>query len=177
MNKNDVKVIGFYVLIALVLWRFLVIPLRNCVEKEKAVLANYAEIYRTKSSLVKKYHQIQSGYESNASVKGNTRLTSLYKNDTPYTHIQSECIQGIIARAEKYGMMVINFEIPEIVVAKNTSEIPVVIRLRGAPKAIISLLQEMHRWDKILSFHHFETIKGDQDFIFTLTVSTFRAEK
>lgn len=177
MNKNDVKVIGFYVLIALVIGRFLVIPLRNYVGKEKAILANYAETYRTKSSLVKKHHQKQRGYETNFTGKNNKLIAALYKKDAPYTYIQSECIQNIIACAEKYGLMVINFEIPEIIVAKNTSEIPVVIRLKGTPKAIISLLQEMQRWDKIVSFHHFETIKSDPDFIFTLTVSTFRAEK
>lgn len=177
MNKNNFKIFGFYVLIILVIGRFLVIPLRNYAEKEKTVLANYTETYRTKSLLVKKHHLKQSGDGTNAAAKSNTLIMSFYKNNTPYTDIQSEYIQGIIASAEKYGLAVVNFEIPEIIVTKNTSEIPVVVRLKGNPKAIISLLQEMRRWDKIVSFSHFETIKNDQDFVFTLTVSTFRAEK
>ncbi len=176
MNKERIRILSVYILIMLIIIRFVVVPLNNSVKEKKNILSDYAEAYRAKALILKKQRHGQQEKEGIVDAEKKL-LDSVYQKDSPYASIQSEVIQEITGIAEKYGLVVINFELPEVTVTKDISEVPVLIRLKGGLKPVIDMLKDMEKWKKTCSFKNFELVKSEQEFALTMAVSAFRIER
>lgn len=174
MNPAWIRVIGIYLILLLAAMRFLIVPMQGALKEKKALLSEYQELYRARQSLLEKQSGGKDGMKEDEMEKA-SRL--LYPYDSPISAIQADILKDLMAGAEKNGLTVINFELPEVAVGKDISEATVILRLRGQPSAAIELLSAIEREPRILSVKGFEASKQGDGHVFVFTVSAFRVEK
>jgi len=174
-RQKNIRVVGIYIIIILALLRSLVYPLHGAVEKRKALLAEQTENLRLQSRIIDRQGQARP---AGAVVDGSEVLPYLYDSQIRTPQIQAEVIEEVVKAAEKRGLLVLNFEMPEAVVGKKVTEAPVRIRLSGKPEAFRELLVELSETKKILSVKTLEinSLSG-QGLSYMLVVSAFRVEK
>jgi Tfp pilus assembly protein PilO len=174
-RRKEVKVIGLYLIIILVILRFLVYPLHGAVERKKLILDEQSESYRLKYQLLEKKEKAQSG---GPVVTRDAVLPYLYDSGISITQIQAEVIEEVAKLAENKGMTVLNFEMPEALAGKKVTEVPVQIRLSGKPEAFRDLLAAIGEAKKVLGIKSMEinTLSG-QELSYMLVISAFRVEK
>lgn len=178
-KRDRLKIIGICLIIMLIILRFAILPLNNSVKGKKANLNEYLETYRMKLMLAQRKKQVdetlkvsESAYEREEKI-----FASLYPKDSHIIETQSETIKAITKSAEKNGLSMINFQIPERVVTEDLSEIYVVIRLEGMPNAIIGLLNDINEMKMITDVKHLQ-ISPNRKKLFTvqLTLVNYRIE-
>jgi hypothetical protein len=176
MNREKLKIFGFYVLTALLLVRLVIVPYQHTIQEKKDLLKEYGEAYRVKAAAYERFKAEEKAKSPKKNETEDSLLKSAYGKDTPFISIQSEMVRAISGRAEKEGLTVVNFEFPEPTPLKQISEVPVIIRLKGEQKGIVALLKEMEKEEKKLLVERFEDGKSGQDFYFNLTVCAYRIE-
>jgi hypothetical protein len=177
MNRERLKIIGFYVLAALIIARVVITPLQHSLQDKKALLKEYEDTYKMRMLSFERYKaQEQERNKKTTTVEG-TFLESLYGKDIPYIVLQSDVIQNISGLAQKQGVTLLSFNFSEPTPLKMVSEVPIVVQLKGEQKGIVALLREMEKENKKLVVRRFEDAKNGPDFLCTMTVSAFRLEK
>lgn len=177
MGREKIKMIGFYILLILVFARFVVTPLNNTLKEKKALLNDYSETYKMKTLQIER---LKAGKKTPAARTDEAEkgiLENVYPRDSSYTLIQSKALRELIGSAEKNGLAVVNFEVPDAITGKNISEAPVIIRLKGPARSAVELLKDIERGNRPLRIRNYETSPTGNEFIFSLTVSAFRMEK
>ena len=173
-RQKDIKVIGLYLVVILAILRFLVYPLQGAVASKKVILGEQGESYRLKYQLLERKGQVQSG---GSVVTRDAVSPYLYDGGISLTQIQAEVIEEVAKLAEKKGMTVLNFEMPEAVAGKKVTEVSVQIRLKGKPDAFRDLLAAIGEVKGILSVKSMEiNLLSDQEFSYMLVISAFRME-
>jgi hypothetical protein len=173
-ERMQMRMIGIYVVVILALIRFLVYPLHAALQEKKTLLGERVETYRLKGQVQER--QRWDDAEKTVIDKG-ALLPLLYEKGTSHSHIQTDVLERLINVAEKKGLTVLNFEMLQPSAGKAISEVPVLIRLRGAPGSFIEILETIEKDEKALSVKSMEITRGDQDQLFSLTVSAFRLER
>jgi len=176
MNKEKLKIFGFYGLAALLLFRLVILPYQHTIQGKKDLLKEYGEAYGVKTAAYERFKAEENAKSPKKNEKEDALLKSVYGKNTPFISIQSEMVRGISGRAEKEGLTVVNFEFPDPVPLKHISEVPVIIRLKGEQKGMVVLLKGMEKEEKKLLVKRFEDGKSGQDFYFNLTVCAYRLE-
>jgi len=174
MNREGIKIISIYILSILLISKLAVVPLYNSVKSKKAVLNEYKETYKMRVLALERYKSEKKDIQTDTKGKA---LKVVYPKDVKYPAIQSEVLNKIIGTAEKKGMTVLSFELPDIVLSKQVSEVQVLIRIKGTLRMFNGVIKDMDGWDKTIKFKQFETSRSGQDFIFTMLLSVFRIEK
>lgn len=173
-RQREIKTIGVYIIVILALMRFVVYPLHTSVEEKKLMLSEQYESYRLKYQLLERHGQIQG---RKTSVEKAALFPHLYDREISHSYIQTDVLEEIIKLAEKKGMTVVNFEMLEPIVGKSLSEAPVLVRLKGMPRAFMELLKTMETGKKALSIKSIEVSRSGQELMFSLTIFAFRTEK
>ena len=175
-QKNiEIKRIGIYIIIILALIRFLIYPLHASLREKKVLLGEWNENYRIKSQVFERQRGSQG---MKIVVEKSALFPHLFDKGVSNSYIQSDVLEWIIKIAEKKGITALNFEMLEPIVGKGVSEVPILVRLKGEPKAFIEILETIEKGERALSIRSMEIIKSgqDQDQIITLTISAFRVE-
>lgn len=172
---KDLKTLGIYIITVLVILKFFLVPLNSSLNAKKTILNEYLGTYRMKSRM-QRTHVLAP--EANISVEEKRRLLTLIANkNSPIPVIQSETLESVIKKAEKNGLTVMNFEIPDAPTGKNITEVPVLLRLKGMPKALVELLKEIKKMERLTDVKGIETTKSGNEFIFTITLIVYRMER
>jgi Tfp pilus assembly protein PilO len=82
----------------------------------------------------------------------------------------------ITKSAEKNGLNVLGFEMPEVAGSEKISEVPVVIRLSGNAESFIKFLKSIHENKKILAVKAMDISMSGEGMTFLVTVNAFRME-
>jgi hypothetical protein len=175
MKKKDLTEAAVYTVIILLIVRLVILPLYGYVKAKKALLEEYTSSYVTKLSTLERHKTEQKpdkGVEDR-----NSLLKGLYPRGLPYSAIQSECLSQVIGVAEKKGMTVLTFEMPEPATAKNISDVPILIRLKGTPLMLKETLKELEGWDKTMRFKQVEMTAAGNVFTASIAISVFRIER
>jgi hypothetical protein len=173
-EQIQIKVIGVYVIVTLILLRFLIYPLHVAIQEKKTFLQDLYETYRIKSQVQERQKRDQG---EKTLLGKDALLPHLYDKGIIYSNIQSEIIEQIIDIAGKKGLTVLNFEMLEPGVGKGVSEVPILVRLKGPPGPFIETLETIEKSEKVLGTRSMEITKSGQDQVFSLTLSAFRLEK
>jgi len=173
-RQKDIKTIGIYIILILALVRFFIYPLHAAVEGKKLMLGEQYESYRAKYRLLER--QKENGGRRTA-VERTALFPYLYDRKVSRSYMQTDILERLVKLAEKKGMTVVNFEMLEAMAEKEISEVPVLARLKGRPKAFVELLEAMETGEKALNVKSLEISRSGQDLIFSLTLSAFRTEK
>ena len=173
-SRERLRTLGIYLIVILALFRLVLLPLNNAVKDRKVLLTEYLETYRTKTMTLKK----QAGEVENQLTPGqkNRLLTSLYSKGSSDSMIQSDVLRVVIKEAEKNGLMMINFELPETLRDPDLSEIPVLVRLKGSPRAMIRLLEGISQMKALTEVRMLQIEKFSEDWVLILTLSAYRTE-
>ena len=174
MNKEKLKIFGFYVLAALLLVRLVIVPYQHTIKEKKDLLKEYREAYGVKAAAYERFKEEENAKGPKKNETEDALVKSAYGKDTPFISIQSGMVRAISGRAEKEGLTVVNFEFPDPTPLKHISEVPVIIRLKGEQKGMVALLKEMEREEKKLLVKRFEDGKSGKDFNYNLTVYAYR---
>ena len=179
MNRDRLKILGFYVLAALIIARVVITPLQHSLADKKNLLAQYEDTYKMRMLSFEKYKVAQEKEKNKDSATSEEGfLKSVYGRDVPYSELQSEVVEKISALAEKQGLTLLNFEFGEPAPLKSISEVPVVLRVDGVQKGVIALLREMEKDNMKLTVKRFDDTKnGPYSSQCSITVSAFRLEK
>ena len=173
-EKNiEIKRIGIYVIIILALIRFLIYPLHASLQEKKVLLGEWYENYRIKSQV---FERQREGQGIKIVVEKNALFPHLYDKEGPNSYIQSDVLEWITKIAEKKGLTILNFEMLEPIVGKGVSELPILVRLKGAPGPFIEILEAIEKSERVLGIRSMEITKSGQDQLYSLTISAFRVE-
>lgn len=175
MNFLWTRNTALYLVLLLSVIRFLMVPMQTSLKGKKTMLTEYQELYLTKLSL--RERQTGAGRDDISGAERERLAALLYPRESSFSAIQADIIKGLTAEAEKGGLTVINFELPDALVGKNISEANVILRLKGQTSAAIELLEGIKRRSRLLRIKGFETSRMGNDRLFTITVSAFRIEK
>lgn len=172
-NNNWVKTIGVYIIIILALLRFLVYPLHATLKDRRAIFADQQETYLLKSRLLQQARQTRDSGD----VKDQDKVRStLYPRDVRFSDIQEEMLTSITKCAEKNGLNVLGFEMPEVAGSEKISEVPVVIRLSGNAESFVKLLKGFQENKKTLQVKAMDISVSGEAMTFLVTVNAFRME-
>ena len=172
-SNNWVKTIGVYIIIILALLRFLIYPLHAAIKDRRAIFADRQETYLLKSRLLLQAKQTRDTED----VKNRDKdLLALYPRDTRFSDIQTEMLTVITKYAEKNGVNVLGFEMPEVASSDKISEVPVVIRLSGNAESFIELLKSIQENKKTLQVKAMDIAVSGEGMTFLVTVNAFRME-
>lgn len=172
MNRQEFRKIAIYLVIILVIIRFLVAPQVSALNDKKALYREVKETYQNKLKLLK-----QSD-EEDLNSKLQFKKEWIYEKKISYIEIQTKLLHHILSIAEREGLSILNYELPEVTISKGSiTDVPVIVRLRGKPQGINGLIIELMNMEKKFVFKQFETFKYDQDIGFTFNIIVFRAEK
>ena len=180
MSRDRLKIIGFYVLAALIIARVVIMPLQHSLSEKKTLLNEYEDAYRMRMLSFEKYKALEKekNKESTAAAVEEGFLKSLYAADIPYSTLQADVVEKISALAEKNGLAIMNFEFAEPTVVKSISEVPVILRVNGEQKGVVALLREIEKDNRKLAVKRFEDTKtGPYSSQCAITISAFRLEK
>jgi len=172
-GNNWVKTIGVYIIIILALLRFLIYPLHAVVKDRRAIFADQQETYLLKSRLLQQARQTRDAGD----VKDPNKVrSSLYPRSARFSDIQTEMLTAIAKYAEKNGLNVLGFEMPEVASSEKISEVPVVIRLSGNTESFVKLLKSIQENNKILAVKAMDISVSGEGMTFLVTVNAFRME-
>ncbi len=179
MNSGLTKTLGLYILIALAILRFAVVPLHKALKDKATLLNDYKETYKV-AALAHERRKSDLSAPQKDLAERQDRLKSLYQKGEPYSTIQADLIQKIIEGAQKKGMTVVSYQLMEVAQSKVLSEVPVSVKLDGTALMLMDLLVDMKAWDKKIKIRHLEASKGgkgSKDMTFSITLSVFRVER
>ncbi len=132
MNRERLKVIGFYVLAALIIARVVISPLQHSLGDKKTLLKEYEDTYKMRMLSFEKYKAEQEKGKNKESTSVDEGLMkSVYGSDIAFSALQADVVEKITALAGKQGLTILNFEFAEPTSLKAISEVPVVIKLNG----------------------------------------------
>jgi Tfp pilus assembly protein PilO len=175
MKKKDITEAAVYVVIILLVVRIVIMPLYGYVKAKRALLEEYTLSYVTKLNAMERH---KTGQKADKDVEERNKfLKGLYSKGLHYSAIQSECLSQLIGVAEKKGMVVLTFEMPEPAITKNISEVPIVIRLKGTPLMFKETLKELEKWEKTIRFKQIEMTAAANTFTVSIAMSVFRIER
>ena len=172
-SDNWVKTIGVYIIIVLALLRFLIYPLHAAIKDRRAIFADQQETYLLKSRLLLQARQTRDAGD----MKDRDKVRfALYPRDARVSDIQTEMLATITKYAEKNGLNVLGFEMPEVAGSEKISEVPVVIRLSGNAESFVELLKSIQENKKILAVKAMDISVNGEGMTFLVTVNAFRME-
>jgi len=168
-----VKTVGVYLIIILATSRFIIYPLHAAVKERRAVLADRQETYLLKSRVLEQARQAQN---EGAMQNLDKVRSALYPRKARVSEIQADMLATLSKYSEGKGLTVLGFEMPEVVVNKKISEVPIVLRLTGSAESFVELLKNMQENNKTLAVRTMEISVSGQSMTFLVTVSAFRIE-
>lgn len=172
---KDFKTVGIYLIIILASMKFVLVPINNSLNAKKAVLNEYLDTYRTRSLIIQKHISIP---ETEKTGEEKERFLKLINpKDSPVPAIQSKTLRSVIEKAEKNGFTVLNFELPEAPTGKNITEVPLLVRLKGTPKALTNLLKDVKKMASLTEIKGLQIEKSGNECLFTITLTTYRVER
>ena len=174
---KKMKILGVYLIIILVILKFVLSPLKASIEDKKNLLDQYLDAYKTKSMLAQRKRLAGKTNSENESKRSEKLLASLYPKETNMSVIQAKTINTIIKGAEDNGLNVINFQLLDTVASGNLSEITALIRLEGMPGAMVNLLKDISRMEMLTNIKDFRIDKRTDKFALALTLATYRIER
>lgn len=172
ISRAELTKIGIYIVIALILIKFAIKPLNDKVEENKELISQLTHSYALKSQIYER-----KLIDSQKPVSQPESLSMLYSSNFSYNSIRNKVLDWLMQNAEKKGVMVTNFEIPEIKKGKEFTEINVTLRLKGKLKPFFEYLETVESADKLILIRSLEINKAGQEFNFVLTASFFRTER
>ena len=177
MNSKllNIKEIGPYAVILLIIIRFMIIPLQNSLANKKVLVQERQELLKSKQSLLQR--QVVEKGTRNVVVDKQTITKVFYSKDLPDTAIQADLVKNLIETAEKKNLSVINFELPNVAREKELTEVGAILRLKGQPLGLIELLRAIDDWPKPLKVKSLDYAKSGADYVVTLNVSGYRIER
>ncbi len=178
MSRDRLKILGAYVLAALIIARVVITPLQHSLQEKKALLNEYQDTYKVRMLSFEKYKGQAKGKNKESSSVDEGFLKSLYSRDILYSELQSDVVEKILGLAGKEGLTLGSYDFAEPTYLKAISEVPVVIRLNGEQKGIVAMLRELDTNDKKLVVRRFDITKnGPYSAQCLMTISAFRLEK
>ena len=169
----QLKIIGLYAIIILVLLRFLIYPLNSALQEKRVLLGEQFESYQIKGQILDRQSKNR---EEKVVVEKKDILPHLYEKTIPNFHIQSDILEQVIKIAEKKGLLVLNFEMMDPLSGKNITEVSVSVRLKGKAGAFIEILEDLEKSEKVLGIRSLEITKSEPDHVFYLILSGFKME-
>ena len=169
MSRDRVKILILHGLILLAIGQWLIVPLQGMVEDQRQLQREYTEAIMMKRSALKRY-QAQS--ENVAASDRNTGglLSALYSQPGKPVALQSHILEQLIGKAQEGGLSILNFELPEPVDEKVFVRVPLVLRVKGSPKGVLSLHEYIEKFPKLLLITQFVIQPSGPNFLVTFTL-------
>lgn len=169
---QKLKTPGIYMIVILAIIRFLIVPLHHNLTAKKIVFADKIEVYNTKKALLDR-----QGSEGQKEIPADKEKLSelLYAQAQPASAVQAEVLKDLIERANKKGLSLASFELPEVIPGKGLTEVNVVLRFSGRAGVVMEFLGELEKQKRRLNPKIFEIYTGGEEQFVNLTVSAFMA--
>jgi hypothetical protein len=173
IKREDLRKIGIYFIIALVIINFIIKPLNSKIKQNKQMLSELKQAYLLKKELYEKKLYLSRTPQVISEPKS---LSLLYSKDESYDLIRTNVLKWLMKKAEEKGLTITNFEIPEVKKGKEITEINVLLRLKGKIKPFLEYLKMVESYDKLILIKNLELYPYGQEFNITITFSFFRKE-
>lgn len=144
MNRELIKTAGFYILLGLVIARFLVVPLADSVKGRQGALEASREAYLNKLRVFL-VSEARAEVKAHVGSSSETAATprALFPAGKQAAVIQSTMVQEVQGLAEAQGLTFTGFEFMEAQKAGGLSEVSVVVRIKGEAKLVPGFLKAL----------------------------------
>lgn len=171
MARNELTRTGIYIIVALIILKFVITPLNGKLKEKREIMQEIAQSLSLKKDIYeRKLAEIELAKKTPKS------LQYIYDKKYSYNSIRNVVLNWLMDEAEKKGLSVVNFELPEIKKGKVLSEISVTIRFKGKMKPFLDYLEIVEQTDKLLLIKNLDISKTGQDMNIAISVSFFRSE-
>jgi Tfp pilus assembly protein PilO len=172
-SGNWVATIGVYVIIILALVRFLVYPLHAAVADRRAALDDQRERNGIRTRMIE---QLRQGPRTDVTQDAVRMRSALYPREASISKVQTDVVTMIRELSEGKGMALTGFEMPEAVMGKKITEVPVVVRLKGRAQSLLDLLKAVSTQDKVMLIRAMEVSANGPELTVSLTMRVLRLE-
>ena len=162
-KQTMLREIGLYVVILLVILRFLIAPLNTAIAGKKAGLTEQYNSYLLKQRLLARQEVERT---AKPATNASAIPSGVYAKGTGVFNIQADLIEAIRSGDEKKGLTVVNYELPEPVIGKNVSEVSVVLKLQGKMLDLIETLRAVENGKRLLMVKAIDINKAGNDLQF-----------
>lgn len=175
-ETKTLRVFLILTILGLAFIKFVILPYESKIKEKKEVYAELVNAYIQKKEVYEKMKKLQL-QKPEETPKEESFIFP--KNSDPQ-EIQLLFSKELKEIAENQKLELLNFELPEPSSGKTITEIPVIIRVKGKPKDIISYLEELQKAliKKKKVFKVSEAVlSGDRANVnLTLRISVFKTE-
>lgn len=171
MSRNELTKIGIYLVIILIILRFAITPLNSQIKEKNELLSQVAQSYSLKQEIYER-----KVAEAEKAKKAPEATKYVYAKRFSYNAIRNTVLNWLLDEAEKKGLSIVNFELPEIKKGKVLSEMNVTIRLKGKIKSVLDFVDMIEQTDKLLLVKNLDISRTGQEYNITLGVAFFRSE-
>jgi len=183
MSRDRIKILLLHGLILLAIGQWLIVPLQGMVEEQRQLQREYVEAIAIKQATLARSREQRETLVA-SSTQHDTLLSMVYAQADNPVALQSQILEGVIQKAQKAGLSILNFELPEPGREKTFIKVPLVLRVNGLPKELIAFSESLKKMPKRLLVKQFDIQAGSPQlrqkmegsvFLVTMTLEAFLA--
>lgn len=168
-NKDNLKLVLFYLTLLLISIKFVLLPAREQFETEKSIYQEYLQIYNQKSFLVSQTAQKKKNpSEEIPSV--------VYFQDKDPLELQLYLGEKIRNLAQRKRIDLMHLEFPSSTSEKDLTEIPISLQFKAKAKDAISFLKALELEHKEIYYKEVTIQPEGPNLNVTLTLVVFKSE-
>lgn len=162
--SEKLKKIALYLIFILIIIKLVFIPLYEQNNEKKQTLAKKIKNYEL--TLILK--------ESSNKNISDQLINRIYSSEDNTALIQSSLLSYIEDYCKKNNITLLNYDIPDSLPEDKLTKINIVIKLEGKPSQIISFLETLRKYPKIIDIKSFDVTENQNKYEFTLVLSTYK---
>lgn len=172
MDRLEFRKYGLFTIGILIFAKLFIQPLNQQLKQYRETLSELENTYKEKYKLYLKLESLKP------EGKQYPNIGYFYSKDKKDVEVQIEMIDKLTTLSKKHNLELLNFEMSSPTEKEEGFKvIPVLIRLKGTPKNLITFYDDVRKLDKLYKVVNFETAKLQDDFSFTLTFVALKVDR
>lgn len=176
LEKEIIKRFLFYVLIVLALVRFLLIPAKDLLTREREVFENYKHKLYQKQLQLAKIQERYNQTEQNLNTSKKIIPDYIYSSEVDPFELQLRILKNILKVIQEKKLELQGFSLPSISYGKTITEIPIELRFSGRPKDVFSLLDYLEKQEKRIYIKDCSISETSRRLFVFMTITVIKSE-
>lgn len=176
LEKEILKRLLLYVLMVLALIRFLLIPAKNSLNKERELFESYKHKLRQKELQLAKIQEIANKTEQDLNNSSKLIPAHIYSREVDPFELQLRLLKDLLKVIQEKKLDLQSFSLPSISYGKTITEIPVELKFSGRPKDVFSLFDYLEKQEKRVYIKDCTISESFRRLFVSVTITVIKSE-